>query len=538
MEIRSKLWHKFFFWAIPPLLLVLVYFSIGFYYENNDDVSRDYALRNPEHPILDFIVWIPIISDFLRRFYMLDPAFPFYSVFIYGMLLTSIYIIASFFFNRNTSEYNQMSWFFFLLIFIGAISENVMYLTYTRVAIILCGSIILKLIFSENLSRSQVIILGLLLLIASFIRLSCLNLCVLILAPAILIKYSQEGKSLLFRLSIIIAIFFISISFQIRETSQELDQITAIQKIHDFKYIDHDKIKDERGMLLLEAVYKWFYADTKIINADVLDDMLKDYSVGNIKADFKGDTFYFIGLVLRNYFFLLFVGLVLLIFFYKTLPKKKFLLLVCYYIYFWVMISFISLVLKSEERIIGPSILLFTIALLALVDVLSLFQWTTRQKVFQISLLLFLGLTVYKIKGRVDFNIAKRVKNETTLNVINDFSKGKVIMITSLGSHISFLDPFMYYPMYMGDTMVRLSGGLSFLPENQKMIKNIVGSESVLNLFQKASANDKIVLIATEDETDFIKRFFHFFYNAEFQFRPIENDKFQNEQLKAFVVSQ
>ncbi|MCR6642870.1 MAG: hypothetical protein NVV82_28745 [Sporocytophaga sp.] len=355
-----------------------------------------------------------------------------------------------------------MSWFFFLLIFIGAISENVMYLTYTRVAIILCGSIILKLIFSENLSRSQVIILGLLLLTASFIRLSCLNLCVLILAPAILIKYSQEGKSLLFRLSIIIAIFFISISFQIRETSQELDQITAIQKIHDFKYIDHDKIKDERGMLLLEAVYKWFYADTKIINADVLDDMLKDYSVGNIKADFKGDTFYFIGLVLRNYFFLLFVGLVLLIFFYKTLPKKKFLLLVCYYIYFWVMISFISLVLKSEERIIGPSILLFTIALLALVDVLSLFQWTTRQKVFQISLLLFLGLTVYKIKGRVDFNIAKRVKNETTLNVINDFSKGKVIMITSLGSHISFLDPFMYYPIYMGDTMVRLSGGLSF----------------------------------------------------------------------------
>lgn len=540
--MRSNLWRRIIFWGVPPLLLVLIYFCIGFYYENNDDVSRDYALRNPEHPILNFIVWIPLISGILRWFYIIDPTFPFYSVFIYGILLASIYIIASFFINKNSSDHYQYwkSWGFFLLFFIGAISENVMYLTYTRVAILACGAIILRMIFSsERLSRFEIITLWISLLVASFLRLSTLNLCILILAPAVIIKLIQEKQNGLYRsIILIIPIIIISVSFQINETSPELDQITAIQKIHDFKYIDTHKIADERGKLLLESVYNWFYADRKVINTDVLNELLRDYHVGHIKANFKSDVVYFISLVLRNYFFLLFVSVTLLIFFYKTKTKKEFLLIVYYYIFFWVLIAFISLVLKSEDRIIGPSILLFTIALFVLADVEHSVQWMLRQRIFLLLLLAFLGLTVYKIKGRRDFNLAMRKKNETTLNTISDFSKGKVVMITTLGSHISFLDPFKYYPMYMGDKMVRLSGGLSLLSENQKMISNIAGSESVVDLFQKASANEKIVLIATEDETDFIERFFRFFYKKEFRFTPIEKERFRNEQLKAFVVTQ
>ncbi len=540
MRIGSKLWHRIIFWAIPPLLFILVYFCIGFYYENNDDISRDYALRNPEHPILGFIVWIPIVSDVLRRLYMFDPAFPFYSVFIYGMLLASIYIIASFFINKNSSEHNQywMFWGIFLLFFICAISENVMYLTYTRVAILTCGTIIIKIIFSEKLSRIETILLWLLLLIASFIRPSTLNLCILFLAPAVTIKLIREGQLALNRLIIIIPIVFISASIQVVEKSSELNQIIAIQKIYDYKYVDTNKIVDERDRLLLEAIYKWFYADKKNINAEVLNNMLKDYHIGYIKADLKGDLVYFAGLVLRNYFFLLFIGLALLLFFYKTKTKKEFLFFVFYYIFFWAMLTFISLALKSEERIIGPSILLFTIALFVLADAGFVVQWMLKQKVFLVLFLISLGVTIYKIKGRIDFNLAARQKNETTLNVINDFGRGKVIMITSLGSHISFLDPFKYYPMYMGDKMVRLSGGLSFLPENQKMISNIVGSESVLKLFQKASANENFVLIATEDDTDFIERFFRFFYQKDFRFTLIEKERFRNEQLKAFDVSQ
>lgn len=162
-------------------------------------------------------------------------------------------------------------------------------------------------------------------------------------------------------------------------------------------------------MLLLEAVYKWFYADTKIINADVLDDMLKDYSVGNIKADFKGDTFYFIGLVLRNYFFCFLSVWYYLFSFIKLYLKEIFTSCMLLHLFLGNDIVYITgfKVRRTDYWSFNSP---FTIALLALVDVLSLFQWTTRQKVFQISLLLFLGLTVYKIKGRVDFNIAKRVK--------------------------------------------------------------------------------------------------------------------------------
>lgn len=539
MRIGSTLGRRIIFWGLPPLLLILFYFCIGFYYENNDDVSRDYALRNPEHPILNFIVWLPIISDVLHRFYLLNPAFPFYSVFIYGMLLATIYVITSFFINKDSGHDGYwISWGFFLLFFIGAISENVMYLTYTRVAILACGMIIVKLIFSEKLNHFQIVILWVLLLIATFIRLSCLHLCIIILFPAIVIKLIQEGKNVLYRSILIISIIIISISFQVNETSPDLDQITAIQKIYDYKYIDTGKIVDERGKLLLEAIYKWFYADTKTINANVLNDILKDYHVGFIKTDFKSDALYFVDLVFRNYFFLLFISLTLLIFFYKTKTKKEFLHIVFYYIYFWLIITFSSLALKSEERIIGPSILLFTIIVFVLADVGSAVQWMIRQRVFLILLLFFLVLTAYKIKNRVDYNLVVRKKNETTLNVLHDFSKGKVIMITSLGGHIAFLDPFKYYPMYLGNKMVRLSGGLSFLPENQKMLSNIVGAASLLDLFKKASANDNFVIIATKDDIDFIKRYFRFFYKNDFRFTTIEDEKFRNEELKAFVVSQ
>ncbi|GAL86262.1 hypothetical protein MYP_3491 [Sporocytophaga myxococcoides] len=540
MRIGSNLWQRIIFWGFPPLLLILVYFSIGFYYENNDDVSRDYALRNQEHPIFNFIVWLPLLSEVLGRLYIINPAFPFYSFFIYGILLVSIYITASFFINKKSEdpEFYWISWGFFLLFFIAAISENVMYLTYTRVAILACGLIILKLVFSEKLTRFQTVILWTFLLIASFIRFSCLNLSFLVLVPAFVIQFIREGKNVLYRSSLIIPVILISVIFQIYETSPEVDQIGVIQKIYDYKYIDSDKIMDEQGKLLLEAIYKWFYADTKIINTDVLRNFLDDYHINFLKSSFKYDVVYFIDLVLRNYFFLLLINLALLIFFYKTKTKKEFLFIVCYYIFFYVMITFISLALKSEPRIIGPSILLFTIVLFVLADVESAVRWLVRQRFFMALVLFSFALTVYKINSRVNFNIAVRKKNEATLKTINDFSKGKVVLITSLGSHISFLDPFKYYPMYMGDKMVRLSGGLSFLPENQKMVSNIVGSVSILGLFQKASNNDQIVLIATEDDKDFLGRYFRFFYNKEFLFSPIEEERFQNEQLKAFVVSQ
>jgi len=538
MQIKNNQWYRFFLWTAPPLLLILVYVCLGFYYENNDDIARDYALRAPHNPILVFFVWMPLLSKGLRWFYILAPTFPFYTLLMYILTGGALYLMASFFAKKYTEPYEGywLLGFSFLLFFVGGILENVMYLTYTRVAILTCGMLILKLFFSENLSRAQVLLIGVFLLVASLLRVSCLFLSLAILAPVLITRAIREGKGLVIHSVVLISVMLIAIGIQSKESLPEQELNKAIQTIYDYKYINTEKITDPRDKLFLEAVYKWFYADPKIINVHILNELLEKYPIGIIKSGFKDDVVYFVGLVLRNYFFLLFINILLLIYFYRTRSKKEFLLMAIYFLFFYVLITFISLALKSEERVIGPSILLFTFALLVIADAGLFVKWVVRRRGIVILLLLILGLTAYKVKGRVDFNLEMRKKNEATLNVLNDFGKGKVIMITSLGSHLSFLDPFKYYPVYMGDTMIRLSGGLSFFSENQKMIKQVAGSDSLLELFEKASARDNYILIATEDDINFIGRYFESFYKKNFGFTPVEEHRFNKERLKAFVV--
>ena len=191
-------------WLLPLLLIVLSVLLVGTHYESNDDMLLTYIISDYESlrhlSILNqtYVFWIGL-SDILSRLYHAAPQVPWYGLTLYagfylavvlsfGLLLRTVLAAAS----SRVKALTLTGFFFFFFV------EHLLFFNFTRVAMLLGGVAVLRVIYDLEYFRARParLLLPLLALALGLsVRYSSVTLALLMAGiPALALAWRLDGS--------------------------------------------------------------------------------------------------------------------------------------------------------------------------------------------------------------------------------------------------------------------------------------------------------------------------------------------------------
>ena len=194
-------------YLLPSILFVTSYIVFGFYYGTSDDATVEALIRGVffSHPITEFFAFHRITAVLYAHLYQLSPDIPWYGIFMHGLLLLAITNYFALIHRHgekiitNCAVLTPLLIVFYLVFFL----DGVIFITYTKVAILLAASSVLLIIDgtlkTEESQRPPYWQLGgyfFLFLVGFLTRPQAGILCIVLLLPfAILYSPAKRGLS-------------------------------------------------------------------------------------------------------------------------------------------------------------------------------------------------------------------------------------------------------------------------------------------------------------------------------------------------------
>lgn len=455
-----------------------------------------------------------------------------------------------------TKEKNKSIQYSLYFILIILLTHDILFLQYTKTAIYLVFSSVFVLSYrlkNNKLKPSTFLILYniLLLIIGIMLRQYSILLVIVLYLPILLFQLKQNEnlnkKQLVIYFTVfsIITILLLRLSLLSYNSTDRSYAEFAEYKISIFDNKQSAStlhLKNEIDSINYDCLKNYFIPELTTISADYLESLgiYKSHSITGLIKLSVFDLSNKINMALLKWASVFsnkkhWIFILLTFAFFITITIKNYKSLfrsVLYIIWFIFSLLFISIIVKTEERVIFPTIVILTI-----VCAENLSYIPNRNSIFQLMLFSFLIISSYfyiqtiywQIKIRkeqevkTDFFISQFInKNTNKVFVLNHLSK--IILenkVLNFNNEVSKIKWFCMPPEY-----------LIFYPEYYQKQYNITGTNNFKEFIEYSVLHkDKIFFIYTEDRIELLKKYCLIIHGISLKFKIQQSNIFESKLM-------
>ncbi|QHJ06629.1 hypothetical protein [Hymenobacter busanensis] len=466
--------------GLPVLLVLLVAFGPGCYYETNDDVVITLLLRGRTAvaPVTNLHLYFHGWAALLAWLYTQWPAVPWYGLLLYALLTLALVLLFAFLDRLLLRAVPQTPWRTALLVlfFFAAFLEHVLWFNYLRVPVLLAGSAVL---FAAQRARSPKwpwVVAFLCLTAAWAIRPSGALLGVVAVAPAAGWLVGRRGlgiAAVAFGLCVSGAAVLAFISTPDAARYRRLDVLKS--NFNDY-HLTRPAPRTAADSLGVSMVQEWLLADSIIVNEALFARALPVDAPYFATHTAPEKLLMVVTQLARDYFLVLLLNLGLVVVGRRHAQPPPYWGLLLTGIL--ALLLALGIGLKLPPRVALPLLTLFTVAnAVAVFPTLSLDNFRRQ---FGAALLLpgllAVGLYAYKTVHRVQVLQAEQRNRAQTLAAMQARLHSRTLVAVGLENEFKSLSPFLNYDQNAVGHWLLLSGWQSLDPSQAQLRYYLTGT--------------------------------------------------------------
>lgn len=540
------------------LLIFFSYHYFGSYFEMNDDPRYVMAMKGfaSPQPYNNFVSAYVFTSNIYIKLYQHFPDIGWYGLSMFLMLwgalfnaYLAIYLVAK---SRISYVLTLLLFvaFFFLVFF-----QNVYWINFTRPSLLATISFMLLLavlyLNDEQLKKNKWIFIfpALTYILGHLTRLDAGYLGIAFgLGFAFLFVYKRKALlpfCLRYVLPVLCFISVIKIADSYSQSTNDknedfLKKTEIIRQLIDYRNTGAYVPKTTKDTVIYNAMMLARYcSDDKVITAEFLQQLTEGSpQIEDVeKAKFSSGFGAFLkstdkenALLKKLNYGILLVFIVLLL----SAPRTNY---ISFLRYFFFQILFLSILIgmsyymKLPARIYNPLFVGLTLA--NILFLFSLLYFNKRHLYFALLIPLFMLLISLPLYSKTNKALIKTYRqygkiNHQMMDELNSSFSNTIFIPTNLRSwemHTA-TDPVKEINFKNGNNYVYLSIELSLAPETKEQLIDKFGTDSHAELFKRISEMNNVVFISDDNYNNFLRAYYHYLYNQDYDFERIGTPAF------------
>ncbi|WP_218779751.1 hypothetical protein [Hymenobacter crusticola] len=477
--------------------------GLGSYYETNDDLAITQLIRGASAaaPVTDLHLYFHGIARFLAWLYQIAPAWPWYGLFLYGLL----YLATAAGFAVLWKLLHQrvpLTWLMGgLIVFFGlAWLEHSLWFNYSRVPVLLSGTGLL--LAAQHVRQKPVVALGLLMLgLAWLIRPSAAGLGLLAAAPGGWWLGGRLGLRLLAVAVALLAVSSAGLSLArapATATYRTLDVLKSNRNDYQLYRPAPPTAADSLGV---QAVSHWVLGDSLVVNEALFQRAMHLDVRYFLRHEAPGKLQTLVGLLVRDYFPVL-LGQVALC--WLVWRRNKQLLFWLVQLAYGALLLGLGVVLKLPPRLGLPLMDLWWLSNLAYVLAAPQIKRPIHfLRVVAVGTVAVLVLYGYKTVHRVQVLRQEQAAHETYLTQVRRSAANQLIVTANLEAAYKSLSPFKTYSVSQ-QPVLSLAGWPTLDPSSGALRQQLTGTRDFAVSLQRLAQRPHVVWLLTPEMARFL----------------------------------